>query len=432
MHNKGTSLLSFPDSYVVLDIETTGLRAEDCEVIEVAAIKVVDGKVVDEFEELIRPYNTVDGQIISLTKITNSMLEDKRRFNEVGEDFKQFVGDNILVAHNANFDVNFLIHHFKDNELGKFSNDFIDTLRLARVGIKDTKDHKLETLLDYFDIKQTDSHRAMIDVVNTHKLYLELKELNKDNPDLFKPRRRNNFYARTDLTEIESETPHDEIDKENYFYNKKVSFTCDLLDFVKEDVAQTIVNLGGDIQKGVTLKTDILILGDLKSQIDRYGKESSKHLKALDYIERGQDLEIIEEQLLKEILDANGIIDTEEIESSAEAIKIIDIVEIESSAKAVEIIDIEKIENNAEAVEIIDVQEVETTQTTDVAKKSKFNSLNFLLTGIISFIILFFISDENTLFTVLSLILFFSLIISFALKIKELVKAYKAYKIKKH
>lgn len=297
---KGNSLLEFPNNYVVFDLETTGRVSYSDEIIEIAALKILNGKVVEEFNQLVKPSSSINNMITKLTGITNSMVKDQNNILVVGKEFDSFVGEHIVVAHNANFDVNFIYDNFKKYEIGIFNNDFVDTLRLARHLVKDSKNHKLQTLISYFDFDDIGSHRAMADTRNTYKLMLELKELYAKNPEAFLPKIKR--FDTLNLNEIESENATDEIDEENPFFNLNVCFTGIMNNFTKQEIGQEIANLGGILQNNVTLKTDILILGDVQKQIDMYGSKSIKHKRAIELQDNGQEIKILEEKDLIELI----------------------------------------------------------------------------------------------------------------------------------
>ncbi|MCT0045371.1 3'-5' exonuclease [Lactococcus lactis] len=106
---KGKSLLQFPEEYVVIDIETTGLSPQWDEIIEVAALKLLNGEIVDKYQTLLKPSFPVDPFISELTGITNKMLETAPIFDDIYQDLQHFIGDNILVGHNVNFDINLIL-----------------------------------------------------------------------------------------------------------------------------------------------------------------------------------------------------------------------------------------------------------------------------------------------------------------------------------
>lgn len=298
--NKGKSLLEFPKDYVVFDLETTGMRSSDSEIIEIAALKISNGIIIDQFEELVKPSKPISKMITNLTGITNSMVKDQKKILDVAQAFDSFVGKHVVVAHNANFDVNFMYDNFEKYDIGTFDNDFVDTLRLSRFLINDSENHKLQTLINYFSFEDIGAHRAMADTFNTHKLLLELKSLHKKNPNAFVPKRR--VFQTLNLDEINSKAPLEDIDKNNPFYNLNICFTGIMNNFTKQEIGQAIANLGGILQNNVTMNTDVLILGDVQKQIKMYGSKSRKHKQVLQLQEKGQNIRIFEEHELIKII----------------------------------------------------------------------------------------------------------------------------------
>jgi len=106
--SKGRSIIAFPSGYVALDIETTGLDPSVDEIIELAAIRVRDGVRADTFASLVKPRNTISGFITELTGITNDMVSGAPRVESILPQFCEFIGGDVVVGHNVNFDINFI------------------------------------------------------------------------------------------------------------------------------------------------------------------------------------------------------------------------------------------------------------------------------------------------------------------------------------
>ena len=124
--HKGNSLLILPDSFIVLDLETTGLSNKFDEIIEISALRVRSFHVTDVFSTLIKPTFEISDEITEITGITNEMLSNAPLFSEIEFELREFIGDDYILGHNVNFDINFLY----DNFYYPFRNAFIDTLRL--------------------------------------------------------------------------------------------------------------------------------------------------------------------------------------------------------------------------------------------------------------------------------------------------------------
>ena len=103
---KGKSLLNLPKDYCVVDLETTGLDSEYDEILELAAIRVRNNQVVDTYSQLVKPEEEIDEFIQRLTGITNEMIANAENIEITLPKFLAFVGDDILVGHNVNFDIN--------------------------------------------------------------------------------------------------------------------------------------------------------------------------------------------------------------------------------------------------------------------------------------------------------------------------------------
>ncbi|MFD9624283.1 PolC-type DNA polymerase III [Peribacillus muralis] len=161
-------------TYVVFDVETTGLSAVYDTIIEFAAVKIHDGDIIDRFESFANPHHPLSNTTIDLTGITDDLVENAPEVSEVLEKFKAWAGDAILVAHNAAFDMGFLNIGYKNIGYAKASNPVLDTLELARFLYPEFKNHRLNTLCKKFDIDLTQHHRAIYDAEATGYLMLKM------------------------------------------------------------------------------------------------------------------------------------------------------------------------------------------------------------------------------------------------------------------
>ncbi|WJE17502.1 PolC-type DNA polymerase III [Halobacillus sp. ACCC02827] len=162
------------DVYVVFDVETTGLSAVYDQIIELAGVKVKGGEIIDRFESFANPHHPLSQTTIDLTGITDDMVKDAPEIGDVLKDFHEWMADDILVAHNASFDMGFLNAGFKRIDYGKAKNPVIDTLELARFLVPELKNHRLNTLCKKFDIELTQHHRAIYDAEATGYLLWKL------------------------------------------------------------------------------------------------------------------------------------------------------------------------------------------------------------------------------------------------------------------
>ncbi|SDB89012.1 DNA polymerase III catalytic subunit, PolC type [Pelagirhabdus alkalitolerans] len=176
-------------SYVVFDVETTGLSAVYDTIIELAAVRVKDGEIIERFERFSNPHAPLSQTIIDLTGITDDMLKDAPEVSEVLTEFKEWIQDDILVAHNASFDMGFINQGFEQHGIEKASNPVIDTLELGRFILPQLKSHRLNVLCKHYNIELTQHHRAIYDTEATAylmtKLIKESKEKGIENHNQF-------------------------------------------------------------------------------------------------------------------------------------------------------------------------------------------------------------------------------------------------------
>lgn len=173
------------DSYVVFDLETTGLYPNSGDtIIEIGAVKLKNGKIVDRFDELIYPEKEISEEITKITCITNDMLKGKRLERDVVIDFMKWVGDIPMVAHNARFDFSFLNNAYIKYNLGNINNIVIDTLGISRYLDSSERYHNLAVLTKRYNIvwDENKHHRADYDSEGTALILLKmLKRLELNN-----------------------------------------------------------------------------------------------------------------------------------------------------------------------------------------------------------------------------------------------------------
>ncbi|WP_062079295.1 DEDD exonuclease domain-containing protein [Demequina globuliformis] len=159
-------------TFVVVDLETTGASPASCEITEIGAVKMRGGEVIGEFQTLVDPGAPIPPMIIALTGITNAMVMAAPRIREVLPAFLEFLGDAVLVAHNARFDVGFLRAACKAHGYAWPAVEVVDTLTLARrvVSKDEAPNRKLGTLARVFGTQVTPNHRALEDARATGEI----------------------------------------------------------------------------------------------------------------------------------------------------------------------------------------------------------------------------------------------------------------------
>lgn len=309
--NKGKSIVDFPQDYCVVDIETTGLSPQCDEIIEIAAIKYSNGKMVDSFQSLLQPLpfedegNTcyVNDFITKLTGITNQMLANALRPEEVLPVFDKFLGDSIIVGYNVNFDVNFLYDAF-DMYLGKkLRNDFIDVMRMAKKLHPELEHHRLIDMTNIFCLKNENAHRAFSDCLVTESCYEKLRTEAKVEYGSLSEFCRSFLRDRVRYVNAKNIVGDPaKIDIDSLLFGKNIVFTGLLKRLSRTEAMQVVADLGGINQNNVTKKTNYLVLGnnDYCSTI-KDGK-SNKQKKAEEYRLKGLDIEIISENVFYDMI----------------------------------------------------------------------------------------------------------------------------------
>ena len=180
--NQGRKLNKYVSDYCVFDLETTGTVPEYDRVVEISAVKVVNGRVIDEFTSLVNPEMPIPSGASAVNGITDDMVKDAPVFETVLKDFLDFVGDFILVGHNiGRFDM-LIICRDAMNFWGKtIGNDYIDTITVARVYLPHLDGYALTDLAYYYEISSDGAHRALYDCRMNQQVFERLRE-EIDNP----------------------------------------------------------------------------------------------------------------------------------------------------------------------------------------------------------------------------------------------------------
>ena len=175
----GEGNINIDTEYCVLDIETTGLSYRSEMITEIGAIKIKNGQIIDEFSCFVNPEKPIPYEVIQVTHITDDMVRNAKTIEEVLPEFIKFCGDDVLVAHNANFDMGFL--RYQANKLGlKFDNTYIDTLSLAKDLFPEYTKYKLGIIATNLRIKVEVAHRALDDVKTLIKVFEVMLKILKD------------------------------------------------------------------------------------------------------------------------------------------------------------------------------------------------------------------------------------------------------------
>lgn len=166
----------YDNNFVVFDVETTGLDADTCEIIEIGACKIENGKITQKFQTLVKPKRPISELITNLTGINNKMVFNAPIIEDVIKDFHYFCENTILVGYNVGFDIKFVQNAGKP-EGCMFSNEIEDAMAIAREKLR-LGNYKLKTVVKELNIKLDNAHRAYNDALATAKAFLKLNEIN--------------------------------------------------------------------------------------------------------------------------------------------------------------------------------------------------------------------------------------------------------------
>lgn len=284
--------------YTIIDIETTGLSTTYDNIIEISAVKVRDDKIVSEFSELVYSNLQLNDFIVELTGITNELLKNADKVDNVLYRFNEFIAADILIGHNIAFDLNFI----KAKQNKNLVNYRVDTLGLSRRVLRDVDNHKLSTIANHFNIERS-IHRGLEDCIVTYKVYENLKKLIKENNLNFDLMRRDqiNEYQKK-LNEIKCNQELNDFVQDNFFFEKNVVVTGKMENYSKLEFGQLIVNKGGYFSDSLNKETNILVLGNQDYQQSLYGVKSNKYQKAIDFKKQGIEIDIIDEETAIQLL----------------------------------------------------------------------------------------------------------------------------------
>lgn len=301
---KGENIIGFPERFVVIDLETTGLMTDFDEIIEIAALKVIDGEIVDKFQQLVKPESEINSFIQDITGITNEMVADAPKIDDVIPLFDTFVGSEIVVGHNVNFDVNFLYDNYQKCLCKPFQNNYIDTMRIARKLFPDLPHHRLKDIVQYLNIQESGYHRALKDCEYTFACFQRMKSTAIDHYKSIE--NFESLFSKIGRLNLRNLTADNEgFDETHPLYKKECVFTGTLEKYTRQQAAQIVVNLGGTCGNSVTKKTNYLILGNNDYCASIKDGKSAKQKKAEQYKLKGQDIEIIPESVFYAMINEN-------------------------------------------------------------------------------------------------------------------------------
>ncbi len=219
-------------TYVSIDLETTGLNPKTDKIIEIGARKVINGSVTDTFETLVNPGRKLEERIVELTGITQGMLCDAPYLDDVFSKLLEFLEDLPLLGHSVLFDYSFLKKAAVDRKLF-FPKKGIDTLKLARKYLPTLEHRSLDYLCEYYGLEHH-AHRALADATATMALYHKLGEL------FYQPQERL-FLPEELVYSVKRDTPATKAQKERLYRmvgQHKIALEVDVERLTKSEVSR--------------------------------------------------------------------------------------------------------------------------------------------------------------------------------------------------
>ena len=294
IRGKGQEWPDFISDYTMLDIETTGLNPYRDHVTELGAVKVRANQVVDEFGQLVvyPRSNHVPHFITKLNGITEEMLlNEGKPIKEAMTAFRTFIGSDIIIGYNVNFDLNFLYDLTQKFHLPKLSNDYVDVLRLARVYYPQQHNRLLDCI-QRAGIAQVEQHHGLADSLDTKKVYDDFHE--HFTPELLQEAQGK--LKNIDLLQDELEVW--ELGFRNPVNNKNIAFAPEI-EMNSAEAAQMVNNMNGVAQTGVKADTDYLIMSDNGF----FSKSNPETLKAKEFNHAGSKIKRLSESYFLNMLD---------------------------------------------------------------------------------------------------------------------------------
>lgn len=218
------------DTYIVLDVETTGISPQFEEITEIGAARVVDGQVIETFSELINPGKSIPANIVVLTGITDQMVANAPEISEVMPRFIEFCGDLPILGHNVAFDYSFLKTAAKKSGL-TFEKRGLDTIVLTRKFLERQRSYSLSNLILAMGIHRENAHRGLDDALATSEIYEILRRRYK------KPLNINYFDPKPITYRPKKQSPI--TDKQKKFLNSLIRQHKVIIDYVVDDLTKS-------------------------------------------------------------------------------------------------------------------------------------------------------------------------------------------------
>lgn len=294
---KGIEKPGFPENYTLIDVETTGLSPYRNRITEMGALKVRHGETIATFSELVKfpDSNKVPAFLTKLNGIDEEAIETKGMpVDQAIKKYREFIGSDVIVGYNVNFDLNFVYDLTDQYHLPVLSNDYVDVLRLARSYYINESHNRLLDCMQRMKIAESQEHRGLDDCLDTKKVFDEFHKLFKQDHML----RAQEMVKTLDLS---NEWPAIVKQTQSFrspFKNKAVVLTGEM-QLNQNELGNAIKNLGGIVQENVDQDTDYVLTGDH----DFFRTDLVELNKAKELKKHGQKIRTWSEKFFLNVLD---------------------------------------------------------------------------------------------------------------------------------
>ena len=251
---------------------------------------------MDSFSTLVKPVDEIDDFTSKLTGITNDMVADAPDICASLPNFLNFLGDDIVVGHNVNFDINFIYDQKIKIDGIPFQSDYVDTMRIARKVLPNLPHHRLCDLAKYFSFPYENQHRGEADCRMAYMCYGKLKEIAAQSGVDIKSSQKVKVRSKDVVAS------YADFDESHPLFGRVCVFTGKLDRMPRKEAMQAVADIGGINGDNVTKKTNFLILGNNDFCTTLHGEKSSKQKKAEKLILEGQDIQIISENVFYDMI----------------------------------------------------------------------------------------------------------------------------------
>lgn len=295
LRQKGQEKPDFLTDYTMLDIETTGLSPYRDRITELGGVKVRNGQIVDQYTTLVKfpKNNRVPAFITKLNGITEEQIVNEGMPAEQAiKEFREFIGDDVIIGYNVNFDLNFLYDLSQKYKLPLLNNDYVDVLRLARTYYPHERHNRLLDCMKRAGISETEEHHGLADSLDTIKVY---NDFNEHYTESLLEKARNTI-KNVDLTG--EKLGPDQLGWYNPVQNKQIVLSGHL--HMDVDEARKMVdNMSGQNAQKVDENTNYLIMGDH----DFFRKDNEDLNEARLLIKDGAPIKRLSESFFLSMLD---------------------------------------------------------------------------------------------------------------------------------